>query len=92
MAPEFASEIFSRELENDRAVGDYLEVKQAKSNRSIITEKNRKNMFVVMYELHRHKNYREETLFRASNIADRYLAKKLSEQQVSGRRRCGRRD
>ena len=31
-------------------------------------------MFVVMYELHRYKNYREETLFRASNIADRYLA------------------
>jgi len=58
-------------LQKECAIGDYLAI----PNNSVqVTEEVRLYMITVIVELHRLKAYKEETLYLACSIADRYLA------------------
>ena len=65
---------------NECAIGDYINVPE---NSVRITEEVRLYMITVMVEVHRIKNYKEETLYLATSLADRYLALLTILQQPS---------
>ena len=71
-APEFANVIYQNALFQERAIGDYISICD---NSVRVTEEVRLYMVTVITEVHRIKSYREETLFLACSLADRYLAK-----------------
>jgi hypothetical protein len=59
------------QLEKDYAIGDYLSYPE---NSVKVTSEVRLYMVTIIMEVHRIKNYREETLYMACSLADRYLA------------------
>lgn len=68
--PEIAQACYKYTLEKDCAIGDYVSL----PNNSVkVTEEVRLYMITVIVEVHRLKNYKEETLYLASSLADRYL-------------------
>ena len=69
--PEIAYEVYKNTLEKECAIGDYINVV---ANSVRITEEVRLYMITVIIEVHRIKKYKEETLYLACNLADRYLA------------------
>lgn len=69
--PEIAYEVYRNTLQKECAIGDYINVPE---NSVRITEEVRLYMITVIIEVHRIKNYKEETLYLACNLADRYLA------------------
>ena len=69
--PELAQEIYKTALKNDCAIGDFINVPE---NSVRVTEEVRLYMITVIIEVHRIKNYKEETLYLATSLADRYLA------------------
>ena len=69
--PEFAFEAYKNALLKECAIGDYV---NGYENSVRVTEEVRLYMITVIIEVHRIKNYKEETLYLACNLADRYLA------------------
>ena len=69
--PEIAHQVYLNTSEKESAIGDYVGI----PNNSIkVTEEVRLYMITVIVEVHRLKSYKEETLYLACGIADRYLA------------------
>lgn len=71
-APEMAQSMYNNALENECAIGDYINVPN--SNSVMVSEEVRTYMITIIMELHRIKSYKEETLYLAASLADRYLA------------------
>ena len=69
--PEIAQDIYLNALKAECAIGDYTKVPQ---NSLLMTEEVRLYMMTVIVEVHRIKKYKEETLYLATSLADRYLA------------------
>ena len=67
-------------LQREKMNGDYISDPQ---NSVTVTEDIRIYMVTVIIEVHRIKNYKEETLYLAINLADRYLYSLASYQQPS---------
>lgn len=59
-------------LQKEKAIGNYFNI--SKSNLKIETT-DRESMISLIQELHRVKEYSEETFYQATAVADRYLAK-----------------
>ena len=69
--PEVAQAAYLNAKAGECAIGDYVSL----PNNSIkVTEEVRIYMVTVIVEIHRIKNYKEETLYLACSIADRFLA------------------
>jgi hypothetical protein len=81
-APEHAQTIYLNKLMNDKIIGDYI---SSPTNEATIkvTKDVRLYMITVIMEVHRLKNYREETLYLACSIADRFLATLMHRGQNS---------
>ena len=57
-------------LRNEVAIGDYIEFEESKMK---VTEQARRHMITLLEDLNRHKSYKEETLYLAASLCDRYL-------------------
>ena len=57
-------------LKNEFAIGDYI----SQNISRIATSKQRRILIALIEDLHRAKKYKEDALFLAISIADRYLA------------------
>ena len=69
--PEVSQAVYLNMLEKECAIGDYVSL----PNNSIkVSEDVRLCMVTVIVEVHRVKGYKEETLYMATSLADRYLA------------------
>ena len=69
--PEIAQTVYINALKKECAIGDYVSL----PNNSIkMSEEVRLCMVTVIVEVHRIKEYKEETLYMATSLADRYLA------------------
>lgn len=69
--PEIAQDVYQTTLGKEIAIGNYVGM----PNNSVkVTEEVRLYMITVIVEVHRLKNYKEETLYLACSLADRYLA------------------
>ena len=68
---EVAQVTYNNSLIRDVAVGEYPALQ---GNSIKVTEEIRLYMVTMIIELHRLKNYKEETLYLACSIADNYLA------------------
>ena len=69
--PEVAQSAYLNAISQERAVGDYVAIPD---NSIKVTEEVRLCMVTVIVEIARLKNYKEDTLYIATNLADRYLA------------------
>lgn len=69
--PEIAQDIYKIALRDECAIGDYTD---APENFVVMTGEVRLYMMTVIVEVHRIKKYKEETLYLATSLADRYLA------------------
>ena len=72
IAPEYADVIYQNMLTNEALIGDYLSLKDSKKN---VTAKTRGHMVTLIEALVKEKGYKEETLFLAVSLVDRYLFK-----------------
>lgn len=81
-APEHSQTIYRKKLFSDRVIGDYISSEE--NCKTIkVTKEVRLYMVTVIMEVHRLKNYREETLYLALSIADRFLAALLEQGRAS---------
>lgn len=69
--PEVAQAAYLNSFMQERAVGDYVNIPD---NSIKVTEEVRLCMVTVIVEITRLKNYKEEVLYMATSLADRYLA------------------
>ena len=69
--PEVAQATYLNAISQERAVGDYVAIPD---NSIKVTDEVRLCMVTVIVEIARLKNYKEDTLYIATNLADRYLA------------------
>ena len=69
--PEVAQEVYKNAMLKECAIGDYINLHE---NSVQVSGDVRLYMITVIIEVHRIKNYKEETLYLACNLADRYLA------------------
>jgi len=69
--PEVAQDSYLNAISMERAIGDYVSITD---NSIKATEEVRLCMVTVIVEITRLKNYKEETLYLATSLADRYLA------------------
>ena len=74
--PEVAQEAYLNALARDVAIGDYTAIAD---NSVQITDEFRVYMVTTIKELCRIKSYKDETLYMACSIADRYLASIIKE-------------
>jgi len=79
-APEHAQTIYLNKLRGDKAIGNYIN-SAANSKTIKVTQDIRLYMVTVMMEVHRLKQYRDETLYLACSLADRYLANLLENHE-----------
>ena len=70
-APEYSQSSYQEMLRQEFAIGDYIHFNQKSENG--VSELARKHMITLMEDLNRMKDYKEDTLFLAASIADRYL-------------------
>lgn len=78
--PEVAQASYLNAISMERAIGDYVAITD---NSIKVTEEVRLCMVTVIVEITRLKNYKEETLYLATSLADRYLAMLTLLQQES---------
>ena len=69
--PEVAQAAYLNAIAKERAVGDYVAIPD---NSIKVTDEVRLCMVTVIVEIARLKSYKEETLYIATSLADRYLA------------------
>lgn len=69
-APEYSQNSYKEMLKQEFAIGDYIGFNKSDAG---VSELARKHMITLMEDLNRLKDYKEETLFLAASIADRYL-------------------
>ena len=69
--PEVAQAAYLNAIASERAIGDYVVIPD---NSIKVTDEVRLCMVTVIVEITRLKNYKEETLYMATSLADRYLA------------------
>ena len=68
---EIAQTVYLNALQKECAIGDYVSLP---SNSIKMSEGVRLCMVTVIVEVHRIKEYKEETLYMATSLVDRYLA------------------
>lgn len=69
-APEYSQSAYREMLRQEFAIGDYIQFTNGNTG---VTDLTRKHMVTLMEDLNRLKEYKEETLFLAASIADRFL-------------------
>lgn len=69
-APEYSQMAYLAMLEKEFAIGDYLEWTEGELN---VSSQARRHMITLIEDLNRLKNYKEETLYTAASLADRFL-------------------
>ena len=69
-APEYSQSAYNTMVRSEVAIGDYIGFNTSENG---VSELARKHMITLMEDLNRMKDYKEETLFLAASIADRYL-------------------
>ena len=69
-APEFSQKAYLSMYMNEYAIGDYISIE---NNLSEITSESRRHMVTLLEALNHEKDYKEETLFLAASLADRFL-------------------
>lgn len=57
-------------LSNEFAIGDYISFA---ANKLLVQEQARRHMITLLEDLNKNKQYKEETLYLAASLADRYL-------------------
>lgn len=68
-------------LNVEMSIGNYVSWSQTLKHRSQrVSESSRKEMILLIQELHKKKEYKVETLHLASSIADRYLCSLVRRQ------------
>ena len=70
-APEYAQSIFKNALGQETAVGDYFD---GSGSELCSSPAHRKEMVYLVEILSHKKQYKEETVYLAVNIADRYMS------------------
>ena len=70
-APEYSQKCYISMLKEEQAIGNYIDAENLPS--TIISKSCRKFLIQMVQSLHQVKNYKEETLYLAISIADRYL-------------------
>ena len=79
-APEYSHNAYREMVRQEFAIGDYIEFNKSENR---VSELARKHMVTLMEDLNRIKEYKEETLFLAASIADRYLVNLTVKQQTA---------
>jgi len=69
-APEYSQSAYDSMLMNEFAIGDYISLKDSSVN---LNDSTRRHMVTLLEALNLEKDYKEETLFLATSLADRYL-------------------
>ena len=69
-APEFSQKAYMSMLKKDIVIGNYT----SKKGQFEINASQREQMIILIQNLHKAKEYKEETLHLATSVADRYLA------------------
>ena len=70
-APEYSHKCYLTMLREEQAIGSYIDIEGLPSK--IITKGSRKFIVQNIQSLHKVKGYKEETLYLAISLADRYL-------------------
>ena len=70
MAPEFSQQIYLQMLNNEFAVGDYM---QFNGNRLSVSYDGRESMITLLEALNLQKKYKLDTLYLALSLCDRFL-------------------
>ena len=78
-APEYSQTAYNAMIRSEVAIGDYIGFNSGEHG---VSELARKHMITLMEDLNRMKDYKEDTLFLAASIADRYLVN-LAVKQVA---------
>lgn len=71
-APEYSQSSYLYMMSREKSVGNYF---QDECQKLKIEPADRESMVSLIQELHRVKEYSEETFYQATAVADRYLAK-----------------
>ena len=79
-APEFSQSAYRTMLRQEFAIGDYIRFNQTQNG---VSELARKHMITLMEDLNRMKEYKDDTLFLSTSIADRYLVNLAVKQAAS---------
>lgn len=64
-------------IRKEFAIGNYI----SNDSRTIIRQEQRKTLIALIEDLHRSKSYKDETLFLAVSVADRYLVNLTVQQR-----------
>ena len=57
-------------MKNELAIGDYIDFEKGQMR---VSDSARRHMITLLEDLNRQKSYKEETLYLAASICDRYL-------------------
>ena len=68
-APEYSQEAFQTMVSKDRVIGDYT----GRATPFVVSDVQRRHIITLLESLRREKDYKEETLYLAASLADRYL-------------------
>ena len=69
-APEYSQSSYLTMLSSEFAIGDYISFAEDKLQ---VKEQARRHMITLLEDLNKSKQYKEETLYLAASLADRYL-------------------
>ena len=69
-APEYSQTSYLTMLQNEFAIGDFIDWPDRQLR---VSEQARRHMITLIEDLNRLKNYKEETLYLAASLCDRYL-------------------
>ena len=67
-APEFSQDAYMTMLNSEFIIGDYVS-----NSESAITQETRRHMVTLLEALNQEKEYKQETLYLAASLSDRYL-------------------
>ena len=80
MAPEFSQQAYLQLLQNEFAVGDYM---QFNDNQLGVGYEGRESMITLLEALNTQKKYKVETLYLALSLCDRYLVNLAIENVIA---------
>lgn len=73
IAPEHSQTIYIEKLSSEKVIGDYIST-PANATTIQVSQEVRLYVVTIIMEVHRLKNYRDETLYLACSLLDRFLA------------------
>ena len=69
-APEYSQQAYQCMLRSELAIGDYIDFYDKVMR---VSDQSRRHMVTLLEDLNRRKGYKEETLYLAASLCDRYL-------------------